>query len=396
MNPYKTVAFYTLGCKLNFSETSTIARLFEQGGYAKVDFDDRPDIYVINTCSVTDHADKKCRNLVRRAKSKNPDAFIAVVGCYAQLKPDEIANITGVNVVLGANEKFNIIDYLEKQPSNGKAHIENGHIKEVKTFIPSYSANDRTRTFLKIQDGCDYFCSFCTIPLARGRSRNQSIEETLKVAKEVAQNAKQNVLVAGSLPPAFGSYRPELFESERAFTILDTLYKAQDEHVNLWIGETISSIEEAHVMASVLKGSNKPCYYAFTLTDAISEQATLRSGELVSDAVTALLEQNVAGIFFNCSIPEVIEQAFSDTNAVLAKQNKSVVLGAFANGFTPIARDYKANEGSQAYRDISPSEYLDFAKKWHSQGASIIGGCCGIGPEFIEVLVSWKKELESA
>ncbi|MBB1354186.1 homocysteine S-methyltransferase family protein [Pseudoalteromonas sp. SR45-5] len=243
--------------------------------------------------------------------------------------------------------------------------------------------------------------SYTCVPFHLGEERYESqgallAEQAALIAKEVAQNAKQNVLVAGSLPPAFGSYRPELFESERAFTILDTLYKAQDEHVNLWIGETISSIEEAHVMASVLKGSNKPCYYAFTLTDVISEQATLRSGELVSDAVTALLQQNVAGIFFNCSIPEVIEQAFSDTNTVLAKQNKSVVLGAFANGFTPIARDYKANEGSQAYRDISPSEYLDFAKKWHSQGASIIGGCCGIGPEFIEVLVSWKKELESA
>ena len=211
MNPYKTVAFYTLGCKLNFSETSTIARLFEQGGYAKVDFDDRPDIYVINTCSVTDHADKKCRNLVRRAKSKNPDAFIAVVGCYAQLKPDEIANITGVNVVLGANEKFNIIDYLEKQPSNGKAHIENGHIKEVKTFIPSYSANDRTRTFLKIQDGCDYFCSFCTIPLARGRSRNQSIEETLKVAKEVAQTGVKEVVLTGVNIGDFGQGEGEDF-----------------------------------------------------------------------------------------------------------------------------------------------------------------------------------------
>ncbi|MEM5509274.1 homocysteine S-methyltransferase family protein [Pseudoalteromonas sp. AS71] len=243
--------------------------------------------------------------------------------------------------------------------------------------------------------------SYACVPFHLGEALYQAqgaalAQQAAVIAKEVAQNAKQNVLVAGSLPPAFGSYRPELFESERAFTILDTLYKAQDEHVDLWIGETISSIEEAHVMASVLKGSNKPCYYAFTLTDAISEQATLRSGELVSDAVTALLQQNVAGIFFNCSIPEVIDQAFSDTNAVLAKQNKSVVLGAFANGFTPIARDYKANEGSQAYRDISPSEYLDFAKKWHSQGASIIGGCCGIGPEFIEVLVNWKKELESA
>ncbi len=140
-------------------------------------------------------------------------------------------------------------------------------------------------------------------------------------------------------------------------------------------------------MANVLKGSNKPFYYAFTLNDEVSEQAKLRSGELVSDAVAALLEQNVAGIFFNCSIPEVIEQAFSDTNAVLAKQNKSVILGAFANGFTPIASDYKANEGSQGYRDLPPTEYVDFAKQWHSLGATIIGGCCGIGPEFIAALV---------
>ncbi|MDP4662994.1 MAG: tRNA (N(6)-L-threonylcarbamoyladenosine(37)-C(2))-methylthiotransferase MtaB [Salibacteraceae bacterium] len=211
MNPYKTVAFYTLGCKLNFSETSTIARLFEQGGYAKVDFDDRPDIYIINTCSVTDHADKKCRNLVRRAKSKNPDAFIAVVGCYAQLKPEEIANIEGVNVVLGANEKFNILAYLDKQPENGKAHIENGHIKEVKEFIPSYSANDRTRTFLKVQDGCDYFCSFCTIPLARGRSRNQTVAETVKVAQEVAETGVKEVVLTGVNIGDFGQGKSESF-----------------------------------------------------------------------------------------------------------------------------------------------------------------------------------------
>lgn len=211
MNPYKTVAFYTLGCKLNFSETSTITRLFEQGGYAKVDFDDRPDIYIINTCSVTDHADKKCRNLVRRAKSKNPDAFIAVIGCYAQLKPEEIANIQGVNVVLGANEKFNILAYLDKQPENGKAHVENGHIKEVREFIPSYSANDRTRTFLKVQDGCDYFCSFCTIPLARGRSRNQTVAETLKVAQEVAETGVKEVVLTGVNIGDFGQGKTESF-----------------------------------------------------------------------------------------------------------------------------------------------------------------------------------------
>ncbi|MBA6411376.1 homocysteine S-methyltransferase family protein [Pseudoalteromonas sp. 5Ae-yellow] len=234
--------------------------------------------------------------------------------------------------------------------------------------------------------------SYACVPFHLGEALYQAqgaalAQQASVIAKEVAQNAKQNVSVAGSLPPAFGSYRPELFESERAFTILDTLYKAQDEYVDLWIGETISSIEEARVMASVLKGSNKPFYYAFTLNDEVSEQAKLRSGELVSDAVAALLEQNVAGIFFNCSIPEVIEQAFSDTNAVLAKQNKSVILGAFANGFTPIASDYKANEGSQDYRDLPPTEYVDFAKQWHSLGATIIGGCCGIGPEFIAALV---------
>lgn len=211
MNPYKTVAFYTLGCKLNFSETSTIARLFEQGGYAKVDFEDRPDIYVINTCSVTDQADKKCRNLVRRAKSKNPNAFVAVIGCYAQLKPDEIAEIEGVNVVLGANEKFNIIEYLDRQPVDGKAHIENAHIKEVKTFVPSYSAGDRTRTFLKVQDGCDYFCAFCTIPLARGRSRNVSIEETLKSAREVAATGVKEVVLTGVNIGDFGQGEQENF-----------------------------------------------------------------------------------------------------------------------------------------------------------------------------------------
>jgi S-methylmethionine-dependent homocysteine/selenocysteine methylase len=215
------------------------------------------------------------------------------------------------------------------------------------------------------------------------------------IAKKAAQSAQQNVMVAGSLPPVFGSYRPELFEPKRGFTILNTLYDAQNEHVDLWIGETISSIEEAHVMASVLKNSNKPCYYAFTLNDEVSEQATLRSGELVTDAITELLEYNIAGILFNCSIPEVIEQALVDTNKAVSKLNKTVVLGAFANGFTPIAHDYQANQGSQAYRDISPSEYLDFAKKWHNLGASIIGGCCGIGPEFIEVLVSWKNELKN-
>ena len=189
MIQYKKVAFYTLGCKLNFSETSTISRLFEDAGFAKVNFEETPDIYVINTCSVTENADKKCKQLVKRALKINPNAFITIIGCFAQLKPTEIGQIPGVDLVLGANEKFNIIAHIEQAESkNDTTKIAFENIKETKDFIPSHSAGDRTRSFLKIQDGCDYFCTFCTIPLARGKSRNASIAETILQAKKVANN----------------------------------------------------------------------------------------------------------------------------------------------------------------------------------------------------------------
>ena len=213
MNQYKKVSFYTLGCKLNFSETSTIARLFDGAGYAKVEFDEHPDIYVINTCSVTDNADKKCRSLVKRALKVNPNAFIAIIGCYAQLKPEEISQIEGVDLVLGANEKFNILEHLENAEKKEKAHIENKEIKFTKHFVPSYSYGDRTRSFLKVQDGCDYFCAFCTIPLARGFSRSNNIEETLKVAREVAATEVKEVVLTGVNIGDFGKHHNENFTS---------------------------------------------------------------------------------------------------------------------------------------------------------------------------------------
>ena len=195
MNQYGTVAYYTLGCKLNFSETSTISRNLDQQGYAKIPFENGADVYVINTCSVTDQADKKCRNIVRKALTYNPDALVFVIGCYAQLKPKEISSIEGVDYVLGANEKFNISHYLNSKRKNQQTIIKNSPIKETKRFIPGYSLGDRTRSFLKVQDGCNYFCSFCTIPLARGRSRSGSIDETLAKANELAhQNVKEVVL----------------------------------------------------------------------------------------------------------------------------------------------------------------------------------------------------------
>ena len=213
MNQYKKVAFYTLGCKLNFSETSGIAQNFEKGGYAKVDFEERPDVFVINTCSVTDNADKKCRNIVRKAKSINPNAYVAVIGCYAQLKPQEISEIKGVNLVLGANEKFNILEHVEKleQKNADSTVVLGGEIDDVNEFFPSYSIGDRTRTFLKVQDGCDYSCSFCTIPLARGKSRSNTIKETLKTASEVASTQAKEVVLTGVNLGDFGRYNNESF-----------------------------------------------------------------------------------------------------------------------------------------------------------------------------------------
>lgn len=212
MIQYKKVAFYTLGCKLNFSETSTISRLFEDAGVAKVEFEEKPDIYVINTCSVTENADKKCKQLVKKALKINPDAFIAIIGCFAQLKPVEIGKIPGVDLVLGANEKFNILEHLEKiEQKNEVATVDFDNIKNTKEFVPAFSFGDRTRSFLKVQDGCDYFCTFCTIPLARGKSRNATISSTIEEAKKIADLEIKEVVLTGVNIGDFGQGSDENF-----------------------------------------------------------------------------------------------------------------------------------------------------------------------------------------
>lgn len=208
MNQFERVAFYTLGCKLNFSETSTIARLFEDGGFAKVDFEDNPDIFVINTCSVTENADKKCKQLVKRAKKISPESMVIILGCYAQLKPEEISQIPGVDLVLGANEKFNVLAHLEKK---SEVTVVHDNIKHTHDFIPSHSIGDRTRSFLKVQDGCDYFCTFCTIPLARGKSRNASLAQTLQEAQKIAATEVKEVVLTGVNIGDFGQGSEENF-----------------------------------------------------------------------------------------------------------------------------------------------------------------------------------------
>ncbi len=193
----KSVALHTLGCKLNFSETTTIGRLLENDGFKKVDFTDVADIYVINTCSVTDNADKECRQIVRRLKRKAPEANIVITGCYAQLKPKEISEIPGVDLVLGAAEKFNITTHLKDLSVNGGVKIHSCDIGDVNTFTSSNSVNERTRVFLKVQDGCDYTCSFCTIPLARGKSRSDSIENVVSKATELGENGAKEIILTG-------------------------------------------------------------------------------------------------------------------------------------------------------------------------------------------------------
>ncbi len=195
MENRKKVAFYTLGCKLNFSETSTIARNFQEEGFDRVDFEEVADMYVINTCSVTENADKQFKQVVRKAMKLNNKAFVAAIGCYAQLKPEELANVDGVDLVLGATEKFKITDYINDLSKNDFGEIHSCEIEEADFYVGSYSIGDRTRAFLKVQDGCDYKCTYCTIPLARGISRSDELENVLKNAKEIsAQNIKEIVL----------------------------------------------------------------------------------------------------------------------------------------------------------------------------------------------------------
>ncbi len=202
MAPTKKVAFYTLGCKLNFSETSTIARSFQDEGFRRVDFDEHADIYVINTCSVTENADRQFKSIVRKAQKINPQAFVAAIGCYAQLKPEELAAVDGVDLVLGAKEKFKLTDYIHDLLNNPDRNqiggqIHSCDISETDFYVSAYSIGDRTRAFLKVQDGCDYKCTYCTIPLARGISRSDTLENVLKNAREIAQQGIREIVLTG-------------------------------------------------------------------------------------------------------------------------------------------------------------------------------------------------------
>lgn len=211
MNNIPAVAFQTLGCKLNYAETSTISRLFTDNGFRKVGFEEGADIYVINTCSVTENADKECKKLVNKALAYSPDAYIVVIGCYAQLKPYEIANIPGVDLVLGASEKFNILKHIGNFQKKSASEVHSCSVDDINEFISSFSVGDRTRSFLKVQDGCDYSCTYCTIPLARGKSRSDTIQNVINKVHEIADKGVKEIILSGVNVGDFGNNNNETF-----------------------------------------------------------------------------------------------------------------------------------------------------------------------------------------
>ena len=266
----KTVAFHTLGCKLNFSETSAISRLLENDGFEKRPFEDQADVYVINTCSVTDNADKECRHLVRRIQRKSPESLVVITGCYAQLKPKEIAAIPGVDLVLGAAEKFNIVQHVKELSKGDSAKICSCDIEEVSGFNASFSVNDRTRTFLKVQDGCSYNCSFCTIPMARGKSRSDTVANVLQQVAALNASGVKEVVLTGVNLGDFGKGAMGESEEENFFDLIKALekingierYRISSIEPNLLTNEMIEFVANSnkfmpHFHIPLQSGSNK-------------------------------------------------------------------------------------------------------------------------------------------
>ncbi|MGN6355289.1 MAG: tRNA (N(6)-L-threonylcarbamoyladenosine(37)-C(2))-methylthiotransferase MtaB [Parafilimonas sp.] len=270
MQKRRSVAFHTLGCKLNFSETSMLSRLLEADGFEKKNFDDDADVYVINTCSVTDNADKECRQIVRRIQRKAPESLVVITGCYAQLKPKEIAEIPGVDLVLGAAEKFNITQHLKDLHKNDSAKICSCDIEAVTGFNTSFSVNDRTRTFLKVQDGCDYNCSFCTIPMARGKSRSDSIDNVIRNAETLAAKGVKEIVLTGVNLGDFGKGPNGEKHTQDFYQLIQELdnvegierYRISSIEPNLLTNEIIQFVAESkrfmpHFHIPLQSGSNK-------------------------------------------------------------------------------------------------------------------------------------------
>jgi len=320
----KKVAFHTLGCKLNFSETSTISRNFKLKGFDVVDFNSDADIYVINTCSVTEHADKKCRQAIKKIQNKNPNAFIAVVGCYAQLKADEIAANLGVDLVLGTKEKFNILNHLNDLTKKEIPEIYSCEINQVDTFDSSHSEADRTRSFLKVQDGCDYSCSYCTIPLARGKSRNKSIPELVKEAEKIGESGIKEIILTGVNIGDFGkSTNESFFDLVKALDIVKGIERMRISSIepNLITDEIIEFVSKSnkilhHFHIPLQSGCNK----------ILAKMQRRYNRELFTtriDKIKSLMPDAFIGVDVIVGFPGETDEDFNSTLEFLKKTDAS-------------------------------------------------------------------------
>ncbi len=414
----RTIAFHTLGCKLNFSETSSLSRMLEKEGFEKKEFDDKADVYVINTCSVTDNADKECRHLVRRIQRKAPESLVVITGCYAQLKPKEIAEIPGVDLVLGAAEKFNIAQHIKELTKGDSAKICSCDIEEVSDFHSSYSVNDRTRTFLKVQDGCDYNCSFCTIPMARGKSRSDSIENVLKNVKHLAEHGVKEIVLTGVnlgdfSPPTPARGALETSKKGDFYTLVQALeniegiqrYRISSIEPNLLTNEIIEFVANSdkfmpHFHIPLQSGSNK----------ILGLMRRRYKKELYAervDFVKTLMPHCAIGVDVIVGFPGETDEDFKETFDFLHSLDISY-LHVFtyserdntpALDIKPVVPIHTRNERNKTLRNLSYMKMQYFTAQHHGQTRKVLfegqdrrGMIEGFTDNYIKITTPYRKE----
>lgn len=413
----KTVALHTLGCKLNFSETTSIARLLENDGFIKKDFDEVADLYVINTCSVTENADKECRQLVRRIQKKAPEALVVVTGCYAQLKPQEIANIPGVNLVLGAAEKFNISAHLKELSKNDAGKICSCDIEDVNVFTASHSLNERTRIFLKVQDGCDYNCSFCTIPMARGKSRSESISDVLKRVDEIALGGAKEIVLTGINLGDFGKgYTGGRKHEENFFDLIKELddktnierFRISSIEPNLLSNEMIEFVSRSskfmpHFHIPLQSGSNK------ILADMRRRYKRELYAEKV-ELIKKLMPHACIGVDVIVGFPGETDDEFRETANFLESLDVSYLHvftyserdNTYALELKPVVPVHVRNERNKILRNISYSKMQQFTEQHIGQSRKVLfesvnknGMMEGYTDNYIKITAPYRKEWEN-
>jgi threonylcarbamoyladenosine tRNA methylthiotransferase MtaB len=413
----KTVALHTLGCKLNFSETTALGRMLENDGFAKKDFDEVADVYVINTCSVTENADKECRQIVRKIQRKAPEALVVITGCYAQLKPKEIAEIPGVDLVLGAAEKFNIAQHLKEISKNDPTKICSCDVEDVNVFVPSHSINERTRIFLKVQDGCDYNCSFCTIPMARGKSRSDEIDNVIANVKAIAAGGAKEIVLTGINLGDFGKgYAGGKKHGENFFDLIQELdaldgierYRISSIEPNLLSNEIVEFVANSkhfmpHFHIPLQSGSNK------TLAAMRRRYKTALYAEKIG-LIKLLMPHCCIGVDVIVGFPGETNEDFAETVEFLRGLDISYLHvftyserdNTHALTIKPVVPIHIRNERNKILRNLSYEKMQAFTDKHIGQARKVLfesvnknGMMEGYSDNYIKITAPHKKEWEN-